>query len=49
MSFDLERLRASLLLEPLAGDFVQEAGGEDLPLTSAAVHLMYLCLKLAKA
>ena len=37
MSFDLERLRASLLLEPLAGDFVQEAGGEDLPLTSAAV------------
>lgn len=37
MSFDLERLRASLLLEPLAGDFVQEAGGENLPLTSAAV------------
>jgi len=37
MSFDLERLQASLLLEPLAGDFVQEAGGEDLSLTSAAV------------
>ena len=37
MSFDLERLRACLLQEPLAGDFVQEAGGEDLPLTSAAV------------
>ncbi len=37
MSFDLERLRASLLLEPTAGEFVQEAGGEDLPLTAAAV------------
>lgn len=37
MSFDLERLRAGLLPEPLAGDFVQEAGSEDLPLTSAAV------------
>lgn len=37
MSFDLVRLRASLLLEPLVGDFVQEEGGEGLPLTSAAV------------
>ena len=37
MNFDLERLRASLLLEPTAGDFVQEAGGEDLPWTAAAV------------
>lgn len=37
MSFDLERLQASLLLEPLAGHFVQEEGGEDLPLISAAV------------
>lgn len=37
MSFDLERLRASLLQEPLAGDFVQEEGGDGLPLISAAV------------
>lgn len=37
MSVDLERLRASLLREPEAGDFVQEEGGEGLPLTPAAV------------
>jgi 8-oxo-dGTP pyrophosphatase MutT (NUDIX family) len=37
MSFDLERLRACLLAEPCAGDFVQEDGGGDLPLTAAAV------------
>ena len=37
MSFDLERLQASLLLGPLAGHFGQEEGGEDLPLISAAV------------
>lgn len=33
----MERLRASLLPEPRAGEFVQEDGGESLPLTSAAV------------
>ncbi|MGV0950592.1 MAG: CoA pyrophosphatase [Azonexus sp.] len=37
MSFDLERLRASLLSEPADGIFVQEDGGESLPLTRAAV------------
>ena len=37
MSVDLERLRASLLSEPADGDFVQEDGGEGLPLTPAAV------------
>ena len=37
MSVDLERLRASLLSEPADGDFVQEEGGEGLPLTPAAV------------
>ena len=37
MSIDLDRLRASLLREPLSGDFVQEDGGEGLPLTPAAV------------
>lgn len=37
MSFDLERLQDSLLLEPLAGDFIQEEGAEGLPLISAAV------------
>lgn len=37
MSFDLERIRSCLLSEPSAGDFVQEEGGEDLPLTPAAV------------
>ena len=35
MSVDLERLRASLLREPGAADFVQEEGGEGLPLTPA--------------
>jgi len=37
MSVDLDRLRASLLHEPEAGDYVQEDGGEGLPLTPAAV------------
>jgi 8-oxo-dGTP pyrophosphatase MutT (NUDIX family) len=37
MTVDLERLRASLLAEPLAGHFVQEDGAADLPLTPAAV------------
>lgn len=37
MSFDLERLRASLLPEPLSEHFVQEEGMPDLPLTPAAV------------
>jgi len=37
MSFDLERLRASLLPEPLSGHFVQEEGMPDQPLTPAAV------------
>lgn len=37
MSIDLERLRAILLLTPLAEQFVQEDGSEGLPLTSAAV------------
>jgi 8-oxo-dGTP pyrophosphatase MutT (NUDIX family) len=37
MSVDLERLRESLLSEPGASDFVQEDGGEGLPLTPAAV------------
>lgn len=37
MTFDLQRLRASLLPEPLAEHFVQEEGGADLPLTPAAV------------
>ena len=37
MSFDLERLRASLLPEPLSGHFVQEEGVPDQPLTPAAV------------
>jgi 8-oxo-dGTP pyrophosphatase MutT (NUDIX family) len=37
MSVDLERLRASLLSEAGAGEFVQEDGGEGLPLTPAAV------------
>ena len=37
MSVDLERLRASLLSAPADGDFVQEDGGEGLPLTPAAV------------
>ena len=37
MSVDLQRLRASLLSEPSVGDFVQEEGGEGLPLTPAAV------------
>lgn len=34
---DLEHLRASLLREPLAGDFVHEDGADDQPLTPAAV------------
>jgi 8-oxo-dGTP pyrophosphatase MutT (NUDIX family) len=37
MSVDLERLQASLLSEPGADQFVQEDGGEGLPLTPAAV------------
>lgn len=37
MTIDLERLRASLLAEPLSGYFVQEEGGDDQPLTPAAV------------
>ncbi|MBS1141829.1 MAG: hydrolase [Proteobacteria bacterium] len=37
MTIDLERLRASLLPEPLAGHFVQEDGAADQPLTPAAV------------
>jgi len=37
MTFDLERLRASLLPEPLSGHFVQEEGVPDQPLTPAAV------------
>ena len=37
MTLDLERLRASLLPEPLTGHFIQEEGGADLPLTPAAV------------
>ncbi len=37
MSFDLERLRASLLPEPCSADFVLEDGVSDQPLTPAAV------------
>ena len=37
MTFDLERLRASLLPEPLAEHFVEEDGAHDQPLTPAAV------------
>ncbi|MBS1160347.1 MAG: hydrolase [Proteobacteria bacterium] len=37
MSFDLDRIRACLLPAPSVGDFVQEAGGEDLALVPAAV------------
>jgi len=37
MTLDLERLRASLLPEPLTGHFVQEDGVDDQPLTPAAV------------
>jgi 8-oxo-dGTP pyrophosphatase MutT (NUDIX family) len=37
MSVDLERLRESLLSKPGDSDFVQEDGGEGLPLTPAAV------------
>ena len=37
MSVDLDQLRASLLSEPADGNFVQEEGGEDLPLTPAAI------------
>ena len=37
MRVDLDHLRASLLSEPADGNFVQEEGGEDLPLTPAAV------------
>ncbi|MBS1144600.1 MAG: hydrolase [Proteobacteria bacterium] len=37
MTVDLERLRASLLPEPLTGHFVQEDGAEEQPLTPAAV------------
>ena len=37
MSVDLDKIRNSLLTEPLEGHFVQEDGGEGLPLTAAAV------------
>jgi 8-oxo-dGTP pyrophosphatase MutT (NUDIX family) len=37
MTLDLERLRASLLPEPLSGHFVQEEGLDDQLLTPAAV------------
>ena len=37
MSADLDKIRNCLLTEPLDGDFVQEDGGEGLPLTPAAV------------
>lgn len=37
MTLDLERLRASLLSEPLTGHFVQEDGADEQPLTPAAV------------
>jgi 8-oxo-dGTP pyrophosphatase MutT (NUDIX family) len=37
MSVDLDKIRRSLLAEPLASHFVQEDGGEGLPLTPAAV------------
>lgn len=37
MSVDLDKIRNSLLAEPLEGHFVQEDGGEGLPLTAAAV------------
>jgi 8-oxo-dGTP pyrophosphatase MutT (NUDIX family) len=37
MSVDIERLRASLLSEPQSGQFVQEEGADDQPLTPAAV------------
>lgn len=37
MTFDLERLKASLLPEPLATHFVEEDGAEQLTLTPAAV------------
>ncbi len=37
MSVDLDRLRASLLMEQKAGHFVQEDGALDQPLTPAAV------------
>ena len=37
MSVDLDKIRSSLLAEPLDGHFVQEDGGEGLPLTAAAV------------
>lgn len=37
MNIDLEKIRNSLLAEPLEGHFVQEEGGESLTLTPAAV------------
>lgn len=37
MSVDLDHLRAILLREPATGEFTQEEGGENLPLTPAAV------------
>jgi 8-oxo-dGTP pyrophosphatase MutT (NUDIX family) len=37
MSFDLERLRATLFRDPASGNFVQEAGDEFTELTPAAV------------
>jgi 8-oxo-dGTP pyrophosphatase MutT (NUDIX family) len=37
MNADLAQIRRSLLTEPLAGHFIQEEGGEGLPLTPAAV------------
>lgn len=37
MTFDLNRLKASLLSEPLAANYVEEDGAEQLELTPAAV------------
>jgi 8-oxo-dGTP pyrophosphatase MutT (NUDIX family) len=37
MTLDVERLRASLLSEPLSGHFIQEEGCDEQPLTPAAV------------
>lgn len=37
MNVDLDKIRSSLLAEPLDGHFVQEDGGEGLLLTAAAV------------
>lgn len=37
MSFDIEHLKASLLAQPVAGNFIQEDGPEQAALTPAAV------------